>query len=378
MKDYIQVSESVFRKAEERMAEKKRRSMKVKRNTLAATGAAAVLFVVLMQNEDISNAIKSFPKFVSSMWSGDEPTTTQMTTQPTVTTTAAVTTTQAVTDTTETTTEETTTTSTTTTTTQPVTTEPPIVTTVSPIDGLPRMRSGSWSEEVVATTNDTLTFANGMTINFAYGSPDFRNQFKVGDEIIYSGSFAYDKSNKIYYYLSEGRFEKCGGLSVQSAYHEEQETEKTTEYHNDNTNDDKQYDDHEGYPDDYPEDYDDYEDYEDDDYGDYVDKPFEYVDDGTPAMDYAEIINDPDFVFQDRNFYKLKVNGIKVKSKEGAYIISEDGQKWIFSTHSLSGMTESEVYGIKEGDVLNMEGYFYYLAFDSSIYNLEMKIEKVK
>ena len=60
MKDYKQVSDSVFRKAEERMNEKKRRAAMIWRNSLVASGMAAVLLVGvgIWKNEDIRNALK--------------------------------------------------------------------------------------------------------------------------------------------------------------------------------------------------------------------------------------------------------------------------------------------------------------------------------
>ena len=55
MKDYKQVSDSVFRKAEERIAEKKRRAVILRRNVLIASGLAAVLIagIGIWKNDDI-------------------------------------------------------------------------------------------------------------------------------------------------------------------------------------------------------------------------------------------------------------------------------------------------------------------------------------
>ena len=205
MKDYIQVSESVFRKAEERMAEQKRRSAIKRRNVLAASGAAAVLFVVAMQNDDISNLIKSIPQKVSSSWFGSEPTTTQITTQTTTTktasSTAAVTTTARTTSetTTETETTETTTASTTTaaaeTTAQAVVTEPPVTT--QSVDSMKQFFMIALSTRVVAADYDTVTLSNGYRISFIHGDYDLRGVFRVDDIIFYKASFAYDKNNDI-------------------------------------------------------------------------------------------------------------------------------------------------------------------------------------
>ena len=63
MKDYKQVSDSVFRKAEERMAEKKRHAVILRRNVLIASGLAAVLIagIGIWKNDDIRNAAHRDP-----------------------------------------------------------------------------------------------------------------------------------------------------------------------------------------------------------------------------------------------------------------------------------------------------------------------------
>ena len=63
MKDYKQVSESVFRKAEERMNEKKRRAAVIWRRSLIASGMAAVLLVGVgvWKNESIRGLLKRDP-----------------------------------------------------------------------------------------------------------------------------------------------------------------------------------------------------------------------------------------------------------------------------------------------------------------------------
>ena len=63
MKDYKQVSDSVFRKAEERMAEEKRRALVLRRNIIIASGIAAVLIagIGIWKNDDIRNALHRDP-----------------------------------------------------------------------------------------------------------------------------------------------------------------------------------------------------------------------------------------------------------------------------------------------------------------------------
>lgn len=63
MKDYKQVSESVFRKAEERMNEKKRRAAVIWRRSLIASGMAAVLLVGVgvWKNESIRGLLNRDP-----------------------------------------------------------------------------------------------------------------------------------------------------------------------------------------------------------------------------------------------------------------------------------------------------------------------------
>ena len=63
MKDYKQVSDSVFRKAEERMNEKKRRSAVIWRRSLIASGMAAVLIVGvgIWKNESIRGLLDRDP-----------------------------------------------------------------------------------------------------------------------------------------------------------------------------------------------------------------------------------------------------------------------------------------------------------------------------
>jgi hypothetical protein len=60
MKDYKQVSDSVFRKAEERTAEKKRRHAIIWRSSLIASGMAAVLIagIGIWKNDDIRDVLK--------------------------------------------------------------------------------------------------------------------------------------------------------------------------------------------------------------------------------------------------------------------------------------------------------------------------------
>ena len=63
MKDYKQVSDSVFRKAEERMNEKKRRAAAIWRRSIIASGMAAVLLVGVgvWKNESIRGLLKRDP-----------------------------------------------------------------------------------------------------------------------------------------------------------------------------------------------------------------------------------------------------------------------------------------------------------------------------
>ncbi|MCR4795994.1 MULTISPECIES: hypothetical protein [Ruminococcus] len=363
MKDYIQVSESVFRKAEERMAEKKRHSMKVKRNTLAATSAAAVLFVVLMQNESISNAIKSFPKFVSNVWSGEETTTTQLTTQTTVTTTAEVTTTET-TEASTTDTEATSTTTTTTTTTEPVTTEQPVTETVSPIADLPRVYTGTWADVVsVSANDDMLVLDNGLRIGLAYSEKDLRGEFKAGDSIKYEGTFAYDKKKNIYYFI-KGWLEIDPWSLAPPKLEPDSDAEEYTE---------PDYDDYtDPYYDDYtePEDLEEYNTVEDE-------YRFVYIEDGAPAMDYSDILDSPDFKFVNRQFYKIKGNNIRIKAVEYPYITTEDGQKWFFIANA-DGLTEDEKRELKAGDIISFIGYFDYLDYEDVLSSLESHITKEK
>ena len=169
MKDYMQVSDSVFKKAEQRIAEKKRRSAIVRRNAFAAAGAAAVLFVVLLQNDDIRAALKALPKLASNAWSDDTPATTQITTQPPVTTTETTTTTNTAK---HTTTEKATTTTETTTTTAITTTSPPVTT--SPTENMIKLYLINDGTRVTSADYESITLSNGYRVNFKYGDPDLR------------------------------------------------------------------------------------------------------------------------------------------------------------------------------------------------------------
>jgi len=356
MKDYIQVSESVFRKAEERMAEKKRRSMKVKRNTLAATSAAAVLFVVLMQNDTISDAVKSFPKFVSSVWSGDEPTTTQIIPQTTVTTAAPVTTTEKKT---ETTTETETTTTTTMAVTEPVTTEAPVTEAVTSVDDMKQLYMVCLDTRVVEADYNTVTLSNGYKVSFEYGKYDLRGLFKVDDIIFYRASFAYDKEKGLYYYL-DGYFEveyREPSPSIESE-EEGENTEPVTEEFigapipppDPETKDDEL-------------------------------RKLKY-DESIPALDYKDVIEDPSLLspgaaFIEGSIFKIKVTGMEIKEADGYYKKFADGREWYLHNTYIDGMEDDEIYALKEGDVIDMVGFFSYYEEDDSLWAIDFYIKKV-
>ena len=366
MKDYIQVSESVFRKAEERMAEQKRRSAIKRRNVIAASGAAAVLFVVAMQNDDISNLIKSIPQKVSSSWFGSEPTTTQITTQTTTTktasSTAAVTTTARTTSetTTETETTETTTASTTTTaaetTAQAVVTEPPVTT--QSVDSMKQFFMIALSTRVVAADYDTVTLSNGYRISFIHGDYDLRGVFRVDDIIFYKASFAYDKNNDIYYYLN-GCFEA------------EQRTIETDENGN--------------YIEPYTEPYrgaPEPEDQRTDKYNkNEVLRKLKY-NDSIPSLDYRDIIADPSLLisgegFDEDTIYKIKVSSMEIKEADGFDKKFEDGREWYLYASITDGMQPEEIYDLKAGDVIDMVGLFRYENDTGALSAVDIYIKKV-
>lgn len=349
MKDYIQVSESVFRKAEERMAEKKRRSMKIKRNTLAATSAAAVLVVVCMQNESISNAIKSIPKFVSSVWTGEEPTTTQITTQP-VTTTVVHTITSEIT--TETTTETETTTTTETVTAEPVT-EPATTTVTEPTDNMKKVYMVGLDTRVVEADYDTVTLSNGYKVSFIYGEYDLRGLFKVDDIIFYRCSFAYDQSRNIYYYL-DGYFEA------------EQRTIESSDENGESVTEEFR-----GAPIPAPE-------------PENKEKELRQLkyDDSVPALDYADILADPSMLtsgegYDDMPIIKIKVTGLKIAEADGYNKRSEDGRNWYLYSNLTEGMENEDVYNLKEGDVIDMVGFFRYYKDEDTLDASDIYIQKV-
>lgn len=357
MKDYIQVSESVFRKAEERMAEKKRRSMRIKRNTLAATSAAAVLVVVCMQNESISNAIKSIPKFVSSVWTDEEPATTQITTQP-VTTTAVHTTTSEITTETTSETETETTTTTEIVTAEPVT-EPTTTIVTGPTDNMKRVYMVALDTRVVEADYDTVTLSNGYKVSFIYGEYDLRGLFKVDDIIFYRCSFAYDQSCNIYYYL-DGYFEAEQRWIEPPSYDEVsgEYTEPVT-------------DEFRGAPIPAP---------------DPINKEKELrqlkYDDSVPALDYADILADPSMLtsgetYEDMPIIKIKVTGLKIAEADGFNKRSEDGRNWFLYTNLTDGMEYDDIYDLKEGDVIDMVGFFSYDKSSDTLDADDIYIQKV-
>ena len=360
MKDYMQVSDSVFKKAEQRIAENKRRSAIVRRNALAAAGAAAVLFVVLLQNDDIRSALKALPKLASNACSDDTPATTQITTQPPVTTTETTTTTTTTAK--HTTTEKTTTTTETTTTTAVTTTSPPVTT--SPTENMIKLYLINDGTRVTSADYESITLSNGYRVNFKYGDPDLRGLFKADDIVSYKCSFAYDKNTNTYYYLN-GCFEA-----------EQKVIEPSPGYDENGDYIEPVTDEYRGAPDPPPENKDDYD----------KDKEIAKLkyDDSIPAIDYKDIQENPDILkaagdTEDTEpiILKIKVTGLKIIESDYFRKVSEDGRKWYLCTSMADGMTYDDLIAIDKGDIIDMVGLFRYDSEDDTICASDICIKKV-
>ena len=352
MKDYLQVTESVFKKAEQRMAEKKRRSAIIRRNAIAASGLAAALFIVMLQNDDIRNALKAIPRSASKGLFGNEhqsqrPTTAFVTTQTTTqkyTTTSR--TTAKGTTTTETTSTTTTETSTTTSTTAaptthaatvPVTTAAIVTTTTPPpplkpskTEGKPLIYLGNWGDPVISATSDVIELENGMKIGLEYGAIDYRNKFKPGDHLKYNANFVYDNKDGMYYYVDgyiDYEEERNGHLHF-SEYITEIDNAPYKEY-----------------------------------YG--FDDPHEELFDGAAFIDYNTLISYNTLQYTESTVYKIEVKNFKlVDPPIKNYLKTEDGQLWMLSHSELLNMSQNEFETIKSGDTVSFAGYFAYHEFD--------------
>ncbi|MCR5600204.1 MAG: hypothetical protein K6G33_05620 [Ruminococcus sp.] len=354
MKDYMQVSDSVFKKAEQRIAEKKRRSAIVRRNAFAAAGAAAVLFVVLLQNDDIRAALRALPKVASNAWSDNTPATTQITTQPPVTTTETTTTTTTTAK--HTTTEKTTTSTETTTTTA--------VTTTSPTENMIKLYLINDGIRVTSADYESITLSNGYRVSFVYGAPDLRGLFKEDDIVSYKCSFAYDKNANIYYYLN-GCFEAEQKVIKPSPGYDE-----NGDYIEPVT------DEYRGAPDPPPENKDDYD----------KDKELAKLkyDDSIPALDYKDIQENPDLLLAafgtdpfEPVHIKIKVTGLKIVESDWYEKVSEDGRKWYLCTSMADGMTYDDLLAIDKGDIIDMIGFFSYDPDKDVIIASDICIKKV-
>jgi hypothetical protein len=339
MKDYKQVTDSVFKKAEQRIAEKKRRAAIIRRNAIAASGMAAALFIVLLQNDNIRSALKSLPQLASSGWSNhgsksSHTTTAEVTTELTTTQKHTTTkTTSSETTTSETTTTETTTTTTTTTTAQkteaPVTEAEITETTAQPttapppkpskIEGKPLTYLCSLSPTVIHASNTRLELDDGIIIDLEYGSENYIGQFKVGDEIQYNAYFVYNDEDDIYYYKNGYIDYLDAEKSIANIYDIDYPDVDCTSY--------KKYYDHEG-------------------------APF----DGAPLMDYNTFMTYPDFCFKTDVYYRLDARKLKLIDVDGSRVTSDDGQEWQLNTMLCA--SDVDIYSLKPGDVISMAGDF--------------------
>lgn len=362
MKDYKQVTDSVFKKAEQRIAEKKRRTAIIRRNAIAASGLAAALFIILLQNDDIRSALNSLPKLASSGWfdkaqQSKHATTTLVTTQtPTKKHTTTSKTTSTETTTTETTSTSTTETSITIEVTDTTTTEAAtmtaIVTTTSPptveeekpskITGKPLILIGNWYDTVISATSDVIELENGMKIGLEYGAVDYRNKFKTGDVIKYTANFVYDNNDGIYYYV-DGYIdyeEKRNGYLHFPEYITEIDNAPYKEY-----------------------------------YG--FDDPYEEVFDGGAFIDYNTLLSYTNFKFAENTVYKIEAKNIKlVDSPINDFFKTEDGQLWYISDSKVLNFTSKQFESLKIGDTISFAGYFAYYESDNSLSPFAIVIKK--
>ena len=356
MKDYKQVTDSVFKKAEQRIAEKKRRSAIARRNAIAASGIAAALFIVMLQNDNVRSAIKSLPKLASSGWSDKSEhnkytTTSSATTQSPARKQVSTTRTTSTESTTESTTTETTTTTVTTTettTTTAAATEPvhvtadavppPVEEKPSKVAGKPLLFLGDWSNVVSSATSDTIVLDTGMRINLEYGAIDYRNKFKTGDTIKYDANFVYDDSIDTYYYvdgyidfeeLRRGKFNIPENITTI-------DTKPYEEYYNCTECDD--------------------------------------LFDGAPFIDYDIIRSYEHFKFFEVTSYKIEAKNIRIKTAySDNHIVTEDGQEWYLSR--CQNVPYDSPLNLKNGDVISFIGYFTYFSSNNTLSSFEYMIK---
>ena len=357
MKDYKQVTDSVFKKAEQRIAEKKRRSAIARRNAIAASGIAAALFIVMLQNDNVRSAIKSLPKLASSGWFDKSEhnkytTTSSSTTQSPARKQVSTTKTTSTESTTESTTTETTTTTVTTTetttTTAAAATEPvhvtadavppPVEEKPSKVAGKPLLFLGDWSNVVSSATSDTIVLDTGMRINLEYGAIDYRNKFKTGDTIKYDANFVYDDSIDTYYYvdgyidfeeLRRGKFNIPENITTI-------DTKPYEEYYNCTECDD--------------------------------------LFDGAPFIDYDIIRSYEHFKFFEVTSYKIEAKNIRIKTAySDNHIVTEDGQEWYLSR--CQNVPYDSPLNLKNGDVISFIGYFMYYNSNNTLSSFEYMIK---
>ena len=352
MKDYKQVTQSVFKKAEQRIAEKKRRRSIIRRNVLAGAGIAAVLCVVLLQNDDIRSAIKSLPKLASSSWSNKSSknsyTTTNASTTAVTTKKSHVTTKNTTAETTSetTTTTETTTTETETTTTlaigQPseetvATTAPPAPEKPSKIADKPLLYLNSLHANVTYASGDILELDDGNTISLEYGAEQFRNRFKAGDQLQYNANFVYDNGDDVYYFV-DGYIEDSDFEYDPDTYQDEFTSIDTAPY--------EEYYGHKG-------------------------QPF----DTAPIIDYKLLHSYSNFSFKSDVYYKMEARNIKIASFESSYeFTTEDGQLWRFN--SFMNMSNIDFRSLKPGDTISFAADFMYNDSDDVLVALAFVMKK--
>ena len=364
MKDYIQVSESVFRKAELRIAENKRRSTIVKRNVIAASGAAAVLIAGVWQNDDIRNAITSLPELASRGWSHESnasststSTATTLTSATSETTTSTTSETSTKTETAKTTTEQTSTETTTeTTTTAPATSTQP-TTTMSKLSQYPHMNISNGGVNVSSATDTMLVLENSMRINVAEGENDLSGVFHEGDEVQFDADFAYDGGEDIYYY-NKGSFHlhDVHIYSSENQPNEEEVTEPVTE-------EESVFNE---------------EDYPINELGEKLDYvPWLVYTPDDPAIEYSFIKENKNFKFIDMQSYKIHAADVKVKSYDNYMLVTDDEQEWYLNRGSVFGTTLEELEALEEGDTLEFVGYFIARENISSLSGMEVRIEKI-
>lgn len=211
---------------------------------------------------------------------------------------------------------------------------------------LPQTRMDGGFFDILKATDDILYLSNGMKIYVSSGKQHYTGVFKEGNEYCFSGVFAYDKDEDMYYNVDSEMYlvYYCGNFCV-SGWEEQDEDGNWIEVNETTTTT-------------------------------YVENITTATTTTTAYVPQERIISEktqPEgkypIKYYDFVYYWISTE-ITVKEIDGYDVIAEDGTRWSF----FGG--DQNVYELGRGDVIKTEGLFWYSPDQDEFgsYNSEYEI----